>query len=594
MSDTVDAKVAVGGRGRQHECDWVHMTATPERGAGEISAIQAAGSLLPRLNGFERAFARGEYALWLGAGISRGRMPDVRELLVKVLEFLRSRVDLENPDCEFRKVIDHALALADVHDSDGIVVDLERRVDDWEGVDTLLRRLGRQYSTLLDYRIPGEPEDFLVWTAVDVSATYSDPAVGPDLEHFAVAALVIEGTIAGLISANWDGLIERAHSELLGGSTGGLSVLVDSDDFRAHNGQPAILKFHGCAICAFTDEQRYRSYLVGRRSQITAWPHDHEHVIVRKHMVQMASTKRTLMIGLSGQDTNIQDLFAESSADLAWPWPGDAPAVLFAEDAIGVDQQNILRVVYAADYSANGPEIETGSLVRAYAKPLLGALLATTLAEKLGQLAVVAAPQVEGAVDSAVMGLKLYFSRRMGTVGEARAVLTDLGRARMLFSSGVLPTPFGRYLPLTDKPIGQLEKDPLLMSTGLPAASLALAAVAAEAVDGNWSIETNPHDDQSKEPMLKILSGGRSAKVWFVANETSAVRLEMSGFIDAEDGECVVISSDEQLIGAQRSPSSSIGRTGRFGVRRVHMPDLLLDADDFAEIRQAVRGAVGL
>lgn len=562
--------------------------------AGSVTARQVVSQLLPALTGFEAAFLRGEYALWLGAGISRDRMPDVSKLIFKVLEFARLHVDVDDPNCPYRRLIDKAIELADLSESEIVGIDVTTPLAEWPAGPTLVRRLGRQYSTLLDVPIVGEPIDFLVWDAVDVPGTYANPDVPPDLEHYAISALIIEGVVTEIVSANWDGLVERAFAELSGGSLG-LRVLIDSDDFRGGSARAEILKFHGCGIRARDNEDRYRSYLVGRRSQITVWPHDEDHVIMRKRMAEVAATKRTLMIGLSGQDTNIQDLFAQAQADFAWPWPDSAPAVLFAEDAVGIDQQNILRVVYRAGYEPHGHSIDSGSLVRAYSKPLLAALFAMTLASKLEGLARLAAPSIntdDGSV--AMRGMRAYFAQRMGTDTETRALLSDVGRAMMLFSNGALPAPFGRYVPLSSSPTDHLEADPMLNASGLPQAALALVALAAEHRRGSWELSAETHDADSLGPVLQIDAGGRIAKVWFVANASSAVKLEMTGFIGSDDEESVVISSDYEVFGAQRSPSADIGRTGHAGIRRVHMPELVASASSFDEVREALRGGIGL
>jgi len=568
--------------------------ANSQPSADSVTADQVLNHLLPTVTGFEAAFLRGEYALWLGAGISRDRMPDVSKLIYKVLEFVRVRVNVEDPNCPYRRLMDSAVELADLSKDEKAEVNLAVLFADWPIAPTMVRRLGRQYSTLLDIAILGEPIDFLVWDAVDVAGTYADPDVAPDLEHYAVAALVIDGVVSEVVSANWDGLVELAFSELSGGSLGGLRPLIDSDDFRGAGPRAEILKFHGCGVKARGDEERYRSLLVGRRSQITAWPHDEEHVLMRNRMAEIAATKRTLMIGLSGQDTNIQDLFAQAQANFAWPWPDLAPAVLFAEDAVGIDQQNILRVVYRAGYEPDGQAIDAGSLVRAYSKPLLAALFAMTLTSKLGELARLAAPSIISDGSTALRGLSSYFAQRMGTDVEARTLLSDVGRAMMLFSSGALPVPFGRYVPLSGSPANQLEADPMIVASGLPQAALALVALAAEYRPGSWELSAQAHDADSLGPVLRINAGGRVANVWFAANASSAVKLEMAGFVGTDDEDSVLISSDYEFLTAQRSPSAEIGRTGRGGVRRVHMPEVVASASSLDDVREALRGGIGL
>jgi hypothetical protein len=108
---------------------------------------------------------------------------------------------------------------------------------------------------------------------------------------------------------------------------------------------------------------------------------------MRLQMLALASTRPTPMIGLSGQDTNIQDIFAATPTIHEWHWPSSPPAFTCAEDAIGPHQRNILRVAYRDDYSPNSAAIEFSALLRAYAKPLLVALVLHVLVAKLEALA---------------------------------------------------------------------------------------------------------------------------------------------------------------------------------------------------------------
>jgi hypothetical protein len=103
---------------------------------------------------------------------------------------------------------------------------------DWKLLPTILDRLRNCYARLLDIRIDDEPADYLLWNAVDVPGTFADAGVEPDCEHLCIAILVIEGAIANIASANWDGLIESAVDELTDGATDILRVCVRPEDFR--------------------------------------------------------------------------------------------------------------------------------------------------------------------------------------------------------------------------------------------------------------------------------------------------------------------------------------------------------------------------
>jgi NAD-dependent SIR2 family protein deacetylase len=65
------------------------------------------------------------------------------------------------------------------------------------------------YASVLDIRVEGEADDYMLWNAVDVRTMFGSLA-DPDCEHLSIAMLVMEGAIADIASANWDGLIERA------------------------------------------------------------------------------------------------------------------------------------------------------------------------------------------------------------------------------------------------------------------------------------------------------------------------------------------------------------------------------------------------
>ncbi|MGH7489935.1 MAG: hypothetical protein ACREMY_30660, partial [bacterium] len=61
--------------------------------------------------GLAEGLAGGRYVLWLGSGISRDRLPDLRELVRKVLDFLHGRMAV-GPDGErYRLALEKAIAL---------------------------------------------------------------------------------------------------------------------------------------------------------------------------------------------------------------------------------------------------------------------------------------------------------------------------------------------------------------------------------------------------------------------------------------------------------------------------------------------------
>src|SRR5688572_18745753 len=115
--------------------------------------------------------SRAQYAFWLGSGISRDRVDDLRRVIRKVLVHLQTRIDAANPDCPFRRALEEALALAQLSPPERAQVDTAQPVDTWTGLDVVLQRLPREYSRLLDIRVEGQAPDYLLWNGVDVPTT---------------------------------------------------------------------------------------------------------------------------------------------------------------------------------------------------------------------------------------------------------------------------------------------------------------------------------------------------------------------------------------------------------------------------------------
>src|ERR1700722_14178443 len=103
---------------------------------------------------------------------------------------------------------------------------------------------------------------------------------------------------------------------------------------------------------------------------------------MKHELVNVAAQRRTLMIGMSAQDPNIQSLFQSARALTAWPWNDNAPPHAFAEQTLGQGQKTILEISYAEDFHPNQVAIAARSCIQAYGKSLLAALVLNVIAEK--------------------------------------------------------------------------------------------------------------------------------------------------------------------------------------------------------------------
>lgn len=574
----------------------LHVT---ERSAGEISVNETLVLLDERFPGLVEAVANGTYAFWLGSGISRERVEDVSALVTRILLYLQRSIDSSNPDCKFREAFQKALELASLSDIEQDHTDLSREITEWATYKAIVKRLSGNYAQLLDIKIPGESADFLLWSVVDPRTTYGDPSIKPGAEHYCIAVLIVEGMLPEIVSANWDGLVERAVADLVGETGSILAVRVRADDFREPNVRSRILKFHGCAVSAAKDENTYRSLLVGRRSQITEWLHDDAHNVMREEMINLAATRRTLMMGLSAQDTNIQDLFTSAKGRLAWPWPTTPSAFVFSEDVIGDHQRNILRVSYADSYNGHEAEVEQGALLRAFAKPLLVALVIGTLVTKLQTLALISLAGSQTATVSSEIREGLLAVRTLAASSTGSSpdsvldLLSEVGRALALFREGASLDGDLSYTPIGNVSANQITDDPVLRQSGTPRLALAVSLLGLGHARSAWRLApSKAHGDE--RAAIHVDSSGRTSRVFFAASSEVALQLELNGFVADSDADTVVVHSARRPPTRQRSPRRAPGRTGRKSARHVDMAELIESVGASDDLMQRFREEITL
>src|SRR5260370_39478832 len=101
--------------------------------------------------------------------------------------------------------------MSDLSPAEKLASRRDRPVDSWAEKGKIIRSLWDAYASVLDIRVDGEEDDYMLWNAVDARATFGT-LDDPDCEHLCIAILVMEGAIADIASANWDGLIVRAEA----------------------------------------------------------------------------------------------------------------------------------------------------------------------------------------------------------------------------------------------------------------------------------------------------------------------------------------------------------------------------------------------
>jgi hypothetical protein len=539
---------------------------------------------------FSAGFQAGQYALWLGSGISRDRVVGLDGVLSKLLENLRLRIT--GADCEHRRAFDSILGLADLSDAERAQVDLAQPVGSWPIHDALIDRLWNKYSKVLGTEVQGRPFDYLLWDVLEFATTFA--AQKADAEHLAIAMLVLEGVVSDLATANWDGLLEAAMVEL-GRPNETFRVAVTGGDLRGPLGIGTLYKFHGCATRAIVNEAEYRPLLVAREAAITHWAENRRFTQIREQLRALVARSRTVMIGLSGQDTNIQQLFGASG----WVWNSVPVPIVFAAQELSEGQKSILEGAYQDDYEANRDQIRTDATLPAFAKPLLLALLLRTMFGKLAALADLLTSPAVGAAEkqSLVEGLKAL-ERAAAQAGNAnpyecaRTIAALMGRVIEQFLGGPGSTGRRSYMPLSAQPAHLMQQDPAVGFSGRPEAAAALGLIGQGLIAKQWSIAVDD-PEQPTSGALRLVAPAAQARVFLAANDDNINQLIASGAFDEVDDDVVVICSRKVTTRQQRSPSK-FWRTGKTPPRYVSVSDLLEGSTSFDEVQGRFNSEVGL
>ena len=537
---------------------------------------------------FAAAVARGEYVLWLGSGLSRSVVPDVKQLLRRILSFLQCRIDPENAGCAFRRALLEILIIAGISVEARSALDIAEPVEQWVGANDLVDRLADKYSTVLDVSVEGEDEDYLLWEAVEVRTTYGADSLEPDAEHLCLGILILEGAVSTAATANWDGLVEAALARLGGSVKSVLRVVVGRGEFRLPGARCDLIKFHGCAVKAARDPDTYRPLLVARETQISQWTTHPENAVMRDYLVHLFATKPALVIGLSAQDANIHTILGQAEKNLSWTWPASPPAVAFAVESLDYHQKRFLRLIYGGSYRANRAAIETSAQLGVYAKPLLLGLVLFTLAEKLCLLLC----SLPGGSDADAERMRQGVYAIRDTIGAASGpdflgFTGRLGEAVSFvlstFRTGSPSMPdSGGYEPLTAQPIDQAEDDPNVDTDALRLFAVAVSLLGRGLVEGVWDLAIGV-SDRISEGVCTLSAAGAGASHVFVVQDAGVLStLEVSEAVNMNDPKVLAIHAKEIPRRQSRSPKVTYGRTGRTKAREVSIETLVAltrDAD---------------
>lgn len=545
--------------------------------------------------------SNGIYAFWLGSGISFGRAPGLRDLVCKVVEFVRTNLTQNDTNCKFARAMQDIFVLGSVSEEERARSDLKMPFENWPDQKAITGRLVSNYSKLLGITIDGEEMDYLLWNVIDVRATFADVSMKPNVEHLCLAALSLEGATPELLSANWDPLIERALADLTD-SNQALSptVVARPADLQLPRNKTRLIKFHGCAVRATEQPGEYRKWLVATHDQVVGWCTEISNKGLVTALTHIVGTKHTLMLGLSAQDVNIQAIFNEAANQLMWQLDQSPPSYVFSENELGMDQRSLLKNVYRGQITpANLSAVLEAARIQAFAKPLLAALLLDVLSRKL-QALIMLAPGLPSPVERQVLSDGVITLRNcladaiQPTIDSINAFLDRWGRASKLLRDGHIENPKVRYEPITGDTVSTLAGNAALGALGLREAAVALGLVGMGLSRGDWSVEAEPTDVEAG--VLSITGNGVTAgstKVFFTASPTGAALLRSEGHLIDEQAP-VLIQSQRLTAPMARSPRGPSGRTGLLTAREVSISNLLNSFTTAIELYEAFRQELAL
>jgi uncharacterized membrane protein len=368
-------------------------------------------------------------------------------------------------------------------------------------------------------------------------------------------------------------------------------------DFREPPLRTRLLKFHGCAVRACANPGVFRPMLVGRESQIVSWPHDANTAVMRQQLIGLATTSRTLAVGLSAQDGNIKDVFVQGACAMRWTWPSHPLAYVFAGERLGEDQRTVLRCVCGTAYDDHRAAIEGASQIRSFAKSLLTALVLEVLFRKLVTFVYRApAPRLHSTDFEALsIGLRTLRDRLAEAAEPDRltfitALIAESTRALSLFREGRPPSDPLKYQPLGIQPLNMIDGDPGLITSGLPELAATLAILGLGEARGDWKLERSSPSELTSGIITVTPNGSTAAqKIHFVANVEASLQLFLAGAVRDDEPDAIIFYSTAPIRRLPRSPRVAPGRTGAAATREVGVRPLLGEAGTLADFQKRLR-----
>lgn len=532
----------------------------------------------------------GRRLLWLGSGISYGKAPGLTQVLNRVLLFLRDGARSQ-PDGGA-----HRAALLEI-----LGAHLPSEVDKFNADPTgwippNLDSLRQSYSKILGVRVGDRPSDYLVMTAADVPNTFGAPSLSPGSAHRLLAVLVAEGVVKEIASGNWDGLVEAAVMELTD-QPGLLDVYVLADDGREGNSVAQIAKFHGCAVLARTDPDRYAAKIIATRAQISRFDNHATFEHMRAALKERTTKYRSLVLGLSLQDLDLLAVFTCAAENHPWVWEAGHPAYVFAEPQLHGSQCDVLENSYGDEFDKSRRDIIEKSAFGTYAEPLLGALVLEVLLLKL-----LALLHRQATVDTAIEkelanGLRRVAALLALSVGDdSSTLLSFLAGQYAAFVRQYLGLDSSHcYVPMVRATRVQISFDHSVAVTGVDLLAVAVGLLGWGDLNRLWRVRGAPNPGSSGGVRIADRETGRIADVAIVRGSREADSVFASEAWILGAGRMAVLYMCERPRSATRYAGSKLGTGRRMSNRfEASWADLADHCKSSREIVERMKTEVGL
>jgi hypothetical protein len=530
--------------------------------------------------------ADGRRFFWLGSGISRNQVPDLVAVIERVLLFLRDRA-ANGPD-----ELAHKNALIEIL-KQHLPAELPRYEADpeaWAPLST--EPLRNVYSEVLGTRVGENGADYLLMTAADLPNIYGADNLVPGTAHYLIAILIAEGAVKEIASGNWDGLVEAAVADLTR-QPGVLDVYVAAEDARDTNAFAQIAKFHGCAVLAKRDPARYAGKIIATRAQIARFESS-EFAHMRSALKERTTRYRSLVLGLSMQDSDLLTVFTRAAELHPWPWDPDHPAYVFAEPDLKGSQRDVLENGYGSDFDGRHKEILERSTFGTYAEPLLAALVLEVLARKYHALLARQSTVPQAIEDDLRRGLQRMVDLVGAAIGDAPPALLAflLGPYAAIVRGFHCRDDECKYVTLFrgTRPQIAIEPSVTVMGSDLLVAAIGLLGWGDQR--RRWRVRTSPRNTPNA---IRLLNRSSDAVVLVIVKgtrEADAI-LSSSEWISGADRMTILYAHDRPNT-AVRSSASMLGggrrRSERYEISWSDLTELATDTEEIADRFQAEAG----